>query len=940
MRALSILVALTALALLPASASAADRSGTVTGTQPFQWDTPPNVGANANYDGPSGEPCGHTPDAQCDTTLLHVDAGAFFQSHAGGMQVDAGDFTIPTSDFDLYVYESDAAGTRGRLVASSGGVPGNEESTTVPDVDPTGYYLVQVIYFAVTGSGYHGSAKLVSHKRFPFDIDDPTGVPDVLASNPDLGYRSHSEPHLAQSPVDPNLLIAGSKMYNRDRDSLDEYEFKIGTYVSFDGGKTWHDMGQIDTCPASQAGPDTWPNNTCYPEDDPSKGGTGPEDVKDPDADPPDTAFDDRGDGDFAEEYITSDIWMQFDDEGNAYAMVLDSPPFESGNGWGMTLHKWETPSAADLEAGGKTWGPRVPINAYTDGARQMLFLDDKNTFAVNNAGPDHDGKTGTIIACWGQQLPDILKQQVACDRSTDAGQSFPGEPVPISDVQQLVIGVHVLADPQDPDTFYATWLQYATGTVGPSTLEVARTTDGGQTWTHNPTPVATLEGLPTTYPGQGFRNLSIPIAAVGPKSELYITYPEYRPAPKPDEDADGRQGDIMLVKSTDGGQSFTDPVVVNQDGGNADQFQQSIAVAPNGQVNVTYFDRRLDHPSTEPDGFKDEGNYFIDLYLSRSADFGATFEDVRLSHDAWDPAINPPTSPSGAFIGDYQGLVADNDHAVAFYNDTHRANDPSRDPDIDPDGTRSQFQQAIAWRIPNTAAFGGGVTPGTPGSTVPPGGVRGPVACAASAGFRRVAARPRGHGLRLSFSRRANRPVTIDVFRTSQRRRVVTRQVAHLTNVRSPVTLSAARLLNGRRLRDGYYFVRFGVPTPGKPGHEYRRIALRRAHGRFTLRPPFYRRAGCGLVRSFKLQRPVFAGRTRTPLRIAFRLSRPALVSVVVRRGNRVIKRFAAAERRQDQTYRMTVPARGLRRGDYRVTLNARRGDQRVVARLMSRRL
>jgi hypothetical protein len=58
--------------------------------------------------------------------------------------------------------------------------------------------------------------------------------------------RSHSEPHIAQSPLDPNLLIAASKRYDRDPDSLAEYEFKIGTYVSFDHGVTWSDLGQLN----------------------------------------------------------------------------------------------------------------------------------------------------------------------------------------------------------------------------------------------------------------------------------------------------------------------------------------------------------------------------------------------------------------------------------------------------------------------------------------------------------------------------------------------------------------------------------------------------------------------------------------------------------------------------------------------------------------------
>ena len=144
-------------------------------------------------------------------------------------------------------------------------------------------------------------------------------------------------------------------------------------------------------CPQSQAPPSSWPlNNTCYPADDPARAGTGPEDE------------DDRApDGDFGEEYITSDVWTDFDDEGNAYAMVLDSPPFPSGNGWGMSLHRWQTPSMPDIRSG-RTWSNRIVIDAHPTEPDQSTTLDDKNTFAVNNAGRDHDGKTGIMVACWG----------------------------------------------------------------------------------------------------------------------------------------------------------------------------------------------------------------------------------------------------------------------------------------------------------------------------------------------------------------------------------------------------------------------------------------------------------------------------------------------------------------------------------------------------------
>ncbi|HLF74837.1 MAG TPA: post-COAP-1 domain-containing protein, partial [Anaerolineales bacterium] len=412
---------------------------------------------------------------------------------------------------------------------------------------------------------------------------------------------------------------------------------------------------------------------------------------------------------DIGEEYITSDIWLQFDDEGNAYAMVLDAPPFASGNGWGMTLHKWESVSASDISSG-DTWSDRIVINSYPGEdplGRQDLFLDDKNTFAVNNAGPDNDGQTGHMVACWGQNIPAAIKQQTVCELSTDSGESWPGTPIPISGAQQLVIGVHVIADPNDEHRFYAVWLQYATGLAGPSTMEfsILDTTTGVIVATP-PVPVAALNDIPRQFPNQQFRNLSIPIMAVGPAGELYLVYAEYRTTSDPD-DEDGMQADIMMVTSPlmglPGTWNTATPIKVNQDNTRADQFQPYVVVNPDGQVEVAYFDRRND-----PD------NFYVDTYLSRSTDVTQGFTDVRLSHDMSSPEFNAPVSGSGLFFGDYQGLVADACFSYPFFQDAHLANDefldpgPERDPDFDDGYPASPYQEAFSWRVPNTSAFGG----------------------------------------------------------------------------------------------------------------------------------------------------------------------------------------------------------------------------------------
>jgi len=690
-----VVAAAVAVLALAAPSSAQDRTGTVTPAAPFAWEGPAAVGHNEDYDGPSGEPCGKTVADYCDETLINVDPGAFYETSGGGVEFAIGNYDIADSDFDLYVYESDASGTLGPLVGASAGPSGDEEHVAVPAA--TGHYLVRVVYWDVDpASGYGGTAEFFRRAKFPPDVDAPPGLQDVLASDPFLGFRSHSEPHIAQSPVNPDILVAASKMYNRDRDSLAEYEFKIGTYASFDRGRTWSVLGQLGLCRPSQAPPESWPNNACYPNENPNRGGTGPED-----------ADDDRGTGDFGEEYITSDPWVDFDNRGNAYVMVLDSPPFPSGAGWGMSFHRWRSPTERDVRRG-RTWSERIPINAYETPEEQAAFLDDKNTFAVNNAPGGRE--TGIMVACWGQNGPilaDRGPQQIVCERSTNGGRSWPDEPTPVSPGEQrLVIGVHVVGDTNDPNTFYAVWLEYLSGLLdgtGTNTFYLSKSTDGGRTWSAA-TPVQTIVPIPRIFPRQSFRNLSLPIMAVGPNSELYLTYADYNRAPRPG-DEDGMQADIKLAVSYDGGTTWSAAEKVNRDRTNADQFQQYIRVTPSGQLNVSFFDRRLDQPAPP----NHPGNFFIDTWLARSADEGATWRETRLSHDSWDPSINPPISPSGEFIGDYQGLVADDCFAIPFVNDTHLANDPLRDPEFDQGLPRSQFQEVFDWLVPNTPDFGGG---------------------------------------------------------------------------------------------------------------------------------------------------------------------------------------------------------------------------------------
>jgi hypothetical protein len=201
---------------------------------------------------------------------------------------------------------------------------------------------------------------------------------------------------------------------------------------------------------------------------------------------------------------------------------------------------------------------------------------------------------------------------------------------------------------------------------------------------------------------------------------------------------------------------------------------------------------------------------------------------------------------------------------------------------------------------------------------------------CAGGDGFRSVSARPHGRRVRLAFGRRLDLPVDVDVFQVSEGRRIVReRRVAHFGGARRSI------LWRGHP-RDGYYFARFTMRRGGRRV-DVRRIVLRRRHGSFARVRRHYRRGSCELLRSFKLERPVFGGRSRTPLRVAYRLSRSATVTLTVARGGRRVHRTVAS-RSPGRTYRLALAPR--RRGVYRVRLTASAGGRRVTATLTARRL
>jgi hypothetical protein len=122
---------------------------------------------------------------------------------------------------------------------------------------------------------------------------------------------------------------------------------------------------------------------------------------------------------------------------------------------------------------------------------------------------------------------------------------------------------------------------------------------------------------------------------------------------------------DIVLVRSTDGGVTWSPKVRVNHDQAGADQHQPNVAVDGQGRVYVAWYDRRGSVL----------GNT-AHAYASVSTDGGMTFgPDLQLSSvpSAWTQPTSDPFadhSLPGGYIGDRIALTAGDDYGMAAWTD------------------------------------------------------------------------------------------------------------------------------------------------------------------------------------------------------------------------------------------------------------------------------
>lgn len=190
--------------------------------------------------------------------------------------------------------------------------------------------------------------------------------------------------------------------------------------------------------------------------------------------------------------------------------------------------------------------------------------------------------------------------------------------------------------------------------------LLLARSTDQGKTFTFSDItpPMSYSEGLQILrWSPEG-----------GHRGTLHVVYED-----KPDQPPGGADRDIYYVRSTDGGESFSEPMRLNDDDPEALALQANpnLSVAPDGRVDVVWWDFR-----------NDPGTFVNDVYYAYSRDNGASWSDnVRVSQQSIDRKLG--VWSNGFDQREPPGVSSSDDLALVAWDDTRLGDQTTQTQDV-----------------------------------------------------------------------------------------------------------------------------------------------------------------------------------------------------------------------------------------------------------------
>ena len=289
---------------------------------------------------------------------------------------------------------------------------------------------------------------------------------------------------------------------------------------------------------------------------------------------------------------------------------------------------------------GGTSFGtPKLVINA------KLGYLADKPWLEVDT---NSSSATKNSLYVSTTQFATNNNSQIWVSHSIDGGNTWMSVAVSSMAVFPAVDQFSDLAVGPD-GTVYLNWINCtangASGDCGGTVAKVmfSKSTDGGHTWSTE-SQAATTKLVPDPgfccfygqLPNTSERVSNLPSnAVVGSGSTAKVYFAIYNWT--------GTQMQVEVVRSKNGGTSWTSPVVVNPSSTTGDQFFQWLNINSAGVIGVTWLDRR-----------NDPSNLSYQPFFSQSKNNGSNFIN---GHALSTKKSNPLNDGfGGGFMGDYTG--------------------------------------------------------------------------------------------------------------------------------------------------------------------------------------------------------------------------------------------------------------------------------------------
>ena len=318
-----------------------------------------------------------------------------------------------------------------------------------------------------------------------------------------------------------------------------------------------------------------------------------------------------------------TDPAVAYDAQGNVYYAMIHYQTF--GNGDGLFVNM-----SAD---NGATWKNKaVEVKRNSD----ATVFEDRPAITVDNSSGTFKNN---VYVTWTSLENE--NGRILFSRSVNGGASF-------ENYIELATGkVHTTDVKVDQNgAVYVAFL------LNNNTIVVRKSVDGGLSF-GAPVTAATFEHSGIAYNNTfllkqngttGVKVRSFPTLALL-NNHVYICYSAKNA---------GDLSDIFMVKSPDGGATFSAPVKINNDNTGSDQFMPRADVR-DGKLYITWLDSR-----------DDANNVTIAAYLGVSEDAGASFTNRRLATQDF----NPSSILLKNYIGDYIGLAVGRENIISVWTD------------------------------------------------------------------------------------------------------------------------------------------------------------------------------------------------------------------------------------------------------------------------------